>query len=163
MKKLTLLFLVVLLSMMGTDALAHDIAVANADGVTIYYVWTNNQTELSVSYRGNKYNSYDNEYSGNVAIPESITYGGATYSVTSIGSEAFQNCSSLTSVTIPNSVTSIGDNAFCLCSSLTSISIPNSVTSIGERAFYNCSSLTSIIIPNSVTSIGNYAFSGWMV
>ena len=81
-------------------------------------------------------------------------------SVTSIGSYAFDNCSSLTSITIPNNVTSIGSYAFYNCRSLTSITIPNNVTSIGSSAFYNCRSLTSITIPNSVTSIGNGAFSG---
>ena len=77
----------------------------------------------------------------------------------SIGDYAFYDCSSLTSITIPNSVTSIGKRAFYDCSSLTSITIPNSVTSIGDYAFYDCSSLTSITIGNSVTSIGSYAFS----
>ena len=75
-----------------------------------------------------------------------------------IADYAFEYCSSLTSITIPNSVTSIGSSAFSSCTSLTSITIPSSVTSIGDRAFYSCSSLTSIIIPNSVTSIGNGAF-----
>ena len=81
-------------------------------------------------------------------------------SVTSIGDYAFFNCSGLTSVTIPNSVTSIGKSAFSNCSSLTSVTIPNSVTSIGDNAFRNCSGLTSVSIPNSVTSIENGAFSG---
>ena len=78
--------------------------------------------------------------------------------VTSIGDWAFEYCSSLTSITIPDSVTSIGEGAFCGCDSLTSITIPDSVTSIGDWAFYDCSSLTSITIPESVTSIGNWAF-----
>jgi hypothetical protein len=78
--------------------------------------------------------------------------------VTSIGNYAFQNCSGLTSVTIPNSVTSIGDVAFYNCSGLTSVTIPNSVTSIGSSAFSGCSGLTSVTIPNSVTSIGSQAF-----
>ena len=73
---------------------------------------------------------------------------------------AFDYCSSLTSITIPNSVTSIGGLAFWDCESLTSIIIPNSVTSIGYAAFYGCSSLTSVTIPNSVTSIGGLAFKG---
>ena len=80
-------------------------------------------------------------------------------SVTIIGAYAFAECGSLTSIEIPDSVTSIGYEAFRNCSSLTSINIPNSVTSIGSGAFYCCSSLTSITIPDSVTSIGNYAFS----
>ena len=93
-----------------------------------------------------------------INIPSSVTYQGTTYSVTSIGEYAFYDCSSLTSVTIPNSVTSIGDDAFWECSSLTSVTIGNSVTSIGAYAFYYCVNLTSVTIPNSVTSIGACAF-----
>ena len=71
---------------------------------------------------------------------------------------AFSNCTSLTSINIPDSVTSIGDYAFCLCTSLTSATIGNSVTSIGDYAFRDCTSLTSATIGDSVTSIGDYAF-----
>ena len=70
----------------------------------------------------------------------------------------FANCSSLTSITIPDTVTYIGDGAFANCSSLTSITIPDTVTNIGDRAFENCSSLTSITIPDSVKYIGGNAF-----
>ena len=78
---------------------------------------------------------------------------------TTIGNNAFQYCTSLTSVTIPNSVKSIGNNAFQGCD-MTSVTIGNSVTNIGVRAFATCTSLTSVTIPNSVTSIGGYAFGG---
>ena len=80
-------------------------------------------------------------------------------SVTTVGSYAFDSCTSLTRVTIPNSVTTIGDWTFYHCTSLTRVTIPNSVTTIGDEAFYNCTSLTSVTIPNSVTTIGSYAFS----
>ena len=99
------------------------------------------------------------QYTGNIVIPESVTYEDVSYSVTSIGESAFYGCTGLTSVTIPNSVTSIGYSAFGDCRGLTSITIPNSVTSIGNGAFRGCTGLTSVTIPNSVTSIGVSAFS----
>ena len=77
---------------------------------------------------------------------------------TSIPHNAFDECSGLTSVTIPSSVTSIGSYAFNGCSKLTSVTIPEGVTSIGYNAFYECSNLTSITIPSSVTSIGGSTF-----
>jgi len=80
--------------------------------------------------------------------------------VTSIGSGAFDSCSSLTNVTIPNSVTSIGDGTFESCYSLVNVIIPNGVVSIGNWSFTNCISLASMTIPNSVMSIGKDAFSG---
>ena len=80
--------------------------------------------------------------------------------ITSIGSRVFENCTSLTSITIPNSVTRIDSRAFSDCTSLTSITIPDSVTRIGEFTFSGCESLKSITIPDSVTRIGEFTFSG---
>ena len=100
----------------------------------------------------------DNEYSGDVTIPETITVDNVVYNVTSIGGNAFWGCTGLTSITIPSSVTSIEYGAFYGCAGLTSITIPSSVTSIGAFAFYKCTSLTSITIPKSVTSIEGGAF-----
>ncbi|UKK52014.1 leucine-rich repeat domain-containing protein [Prevotella sp. E13-17] len=139
-------------------ASAHDIEVKNADGVTIYYNYINNDTELGVTFRGDSSYSYSDEYQGNVAIPEEVTYMNRTRKVTNIGDYAFYKCDGLTSITIPNSVTNIGYGAFMYCSGLTSVTIPNSVTSIGGGVFSGCSGLTSVTIPNSVTSIGEGAF-----
>ena len=121
-------------------------------------------------------------YSGDIVIPETVEYSGVTYSVTSIGGYAFDGCSSLTSVEIPNSVTSIGNEAFNgtawynnqpdgvvyldnyllgykgTMPSNTSIEIKDGTLLIADFAFYGYSSLTSVEIPNSVTSIGSYAF-----
>lgn len=94
---------------------------------------------------------YSEDFAGDVAIPKTIAYAGdsggtKTYPVTMIGYRAFQNCSGLTSIVIPNSVTDIGVNAFNNCKSLTSVEMPNSVTGIGGDAFSGCSNLNAVCI-----------------
>ncbi|MDA7624723.1 leucine-rich repeat domain-containing protein [bacterium] len=100
--------------------------------------------------------SCDKNASGELVIPS--TYEGKK--ITSIGSAAFAQCTSLTSVKIPEGVSNIGRWAFSSCSSLTSVEIPDTVLNIGDSAFAGCSSLASVTIPKSVTSIGKNAFMG---
>jgi len=104
--KKAVLFVVVLF--MSTTIRAYDIEVKNSDGVTIYYNYINNATELEVA----SYPTYLLKYSGSVVIPEEVTYGDETLKVTRIGVGAFDQCTNLVSVTISNGVTSIGDHAF---------------------------------------------------
>ena len=156
-QKLTFL-LTLLLSMICIKSYAHDIEVKNADGVTIYYNWINDSTELEVTYLGNHY--YTRGYQGNIVIPETVNYNGKTYPVKSIGLRAFHDCTGLSSVTIPNSVTSIDYAAFANCFNLVHVNFPNSLESIGEYAFGYCTSLTSIVIPNRVNTIESFACYG---
>jgi len=132
----------------GTIAIEYD---AEIDGV--FYNFDTNTMEAIVTSGDTK-----NKYTGSVMIPETVTYNDITFSVTSIGHQAFNVCSGLTEVSIGNSVTEIGEDAFYKCSSLTSVTIGNSVTKIGFAAFYKCSNLASITIGNSVKEIGESAF-----
>ena len=102
-----LLLLVILLGF--HSAWAHDVEV---DGI-FYNLDVDNKT-ATVTFMGD-YFSQHNEYAGNVVIPETVTYEGILYSVTSLGEDCFRNCSGLTSITIPNSVTSIENYCFYGC------------------------------------------------
>ena len=103
----------------------------------------------------------DGKYSGDIIIPEKVKGNdGVEYVVTSLGASCFEDCSGLTSITIPSSVTSLNDYCFKGCSGLTSITIPSSVTSIGDDCFRGCYGLSSITIPSSVTSLGDGCFHG---
>ena len=148
MKRLLLILKVLILLLMVPSSLyAYDFESGG-----IYY---NNLGENNVSVT-----SGDTKYQGSIVIPGQVIYNGKTYSVTSIGKDSFKECSSLTSISIPNSVTNIGKEAFYYCTGLSTVTIPNSVTSIDDGAFYNCQKFTHITIPNSVTHIGYYVFSG---
>lgn len=96
---------------------------------------------------------------GDLVIPEEVTYEGKKLKVTTIGSEAFCDCNSLTSITIPNNITTIEERAFECCEGLRSVTIPNNVATIEGQAFSDCSGVTSIIIGSGVTSINSTAFS----
>ena len=134
-------------------ATEESLTIPKAKDNEIWYTTSNHQklTPNKTDAFGVAYNDANNVYELGVGH---IQFDG---NVTSIGSEAFHNCSDLTSITIPNSVTSIGYEAFMFCTNLTSITIPSSVTSIGEEAIDACHSITSIDIPSGVTSIGKFA------
>ena len=152
-KKLLSIILLLLAGLQFAQAQTYDFSAVAPSGQTLFYT-IDTVTNTTVSVVG-----FDNtQPMGNLTIPSTVTYGGNTYSVSSIGIMAFYGCKGLTSVTIPNSVTSIGRAAFQACEDLTSVTMPNSITSIEPSTFSHCSSLTSVTIPNSVTSIGLGAF-----
>ena len=133
MKKQVLFFLLMLMPLMAS-------ASTKINGIYYNLNSTDKVAEVTSVPSGTA------KYSGSITIPNTVSYGGETYSVTSIRYEAFYGCSGLTSVTIPNGVTSIGSSAFYNCSGLTSITIPSSVTVIGVEAFRGCSDLKSVNI-----------------
>ena len=155
--------LLILLIFSSFYALAYDCKV---DG--IYYDLNNDDKTASVTYMGLYTSDNKDAYVGNIIIPESITYSGTTYSVTSIGDNAFWGCSGPTSVTIPNSISYIGEAAFGGCSGLTSVTVDKNNGTYDSRD--NCNAIIetstnklivgckNTTIPNSVTSIGDWAF-----
>lgn len=182
-------FIFIVTCFVAQNLSAYDFSAVNEEGVMIYYNY-DNQTDGSfcVTYYSSTYNrwtnsySYSSPYKGDVKIPSFVERNGIIYTVTGIDKHAFDSCSKLITVDIPNTVTFIDEYAFRGCSGLTSIDIPNRVTSIGNSAFMGCTKLTSVkfgdnvntigdnafsscveltslLLPNSVTSIGSYSFS----
>lgn len=135
----------ILMLLLPTAASGYDFAV---DG--IYYNITDGLATVTN-------NGSTGCYSGDVVIPQEVTYQGLTYPVTAIGRSAFM-LSSLTHITLPNTITSIGDNAFAKCSNLADIDLPSSLKDIGSYAFTMCDRFISVTIPDSVTTIADYAF-----
>lgn len=129
--------------------------VASAQNkVEIDGIWYN----LTAENKTAEVASSPTKYSGDLVIPEAVVFQGKSYSVTSIGNNAFASCNMLGSIIIPEGVKSIGNNAFSSCHLLSSIIIPEGVKSIGSNAFYNCKFIESIVLPNSLETIDFSAF-----
>ena len=163
MRKRLLSFVLAVLmiaSLLPATALAADIVdsgTCGAEGDGSNLTWTlDSEGVLTISGSGDMRDyDYSSPWYENGNQIQSVFMANG---VTSIGNFAFNECTSLTSMTIPDSVTSIGNGAFKGCTSLTSVTIPGSVTRIGVGAFASCTSLTSVTIPDSVTRIGKQAF-----
>ena len=156
-KKLSLLFLICILSALSINATVYS-GSCGANGDNVKYSLDTSTGLLSITGTGAMTN-----YSSSSSVP---WYSNRSYiksvdianGVTSIGDFAYQYCYGLTFINIPQSVTSIGERALANCSSLTSVTIPPNVTSIRREVFDGCSGLKSVVIPNGVTYVSGYAF-----
>ena len=115
---------------------------------------TVNDTEVQVIYNDSV------PYAGVINIPDSVNFYSAKLAVSGIYSEAFLNCTELTSVSIPETVKSLNYNAFKGCTGLTSVIIPNSVSWIDGAVFEDCTGLETVVLPNSIISIVSGVFKG---
>ena len=162
MKKL---ILIIALLISANALFAYSFSAVCESGQTLFYTITGGGKVKIVREYENS-DSYNIFPTGNIVIPESVTYNGTTYSVAKIDNYAFNYCNGLTgTLNIPNSVTSIGKYAFSGCCGLTSVIIPNSVTSIGEHAFRDCVGLEEMTIPfvgASATSTGLSGLFGYI-
>jgi len=142
------------------------------------------QTKAGIPAQGGTASSNGNNVTGDIVIPDKVSYGSTDYTVVAIGDCSFYNNEKATSFTLPNTVTSIGvsafhscvnvksftfngteklatigDYAFCHCSAITSFEVPGTVTSIGAHAFQSCEQLQSATLPpQSLTKINDYTF-----
>lgn len=97
---------------------------------------------------------------GDITIPRSVNNNGKTYVVERISDHAFDNCTKLISISLPNSINYIGKSAFESCTNLIKVDLPTSLRYISPRSFWGCEKLAQINIPSNVTSIGGLAFCG---
>jgi hypothetical protein len=162
MKKYIFLSVTSILMMLSTQKAnaQEDFSAVNDDGKTIYYYISSSTPPLTAEVTYGMLNDKPILYTDTIAIPDNVANGEDTYTVTSIGMNAFADCKGLTAVDIPATVTTIRTSAFNTCEGLTSLTIPDGVITIGGSAFFNCKNLTSVSIGNSVTTIGENAFNG---
>lgn len=158
---LKLIAVLVLLSIAPTRlCFAYDFSAVAPTGQTLYYNVSNGMAQVTnEGYFG--YNIYYSTYpTGNLIIPDTVSYNGIAYPVKTIEILAFSGCTGLTSVSIPNTVYYIGGNAFEGCTGLTSITIPELANYVCAGAFYGCSGLTSVVFQNSMLTIAQGLFAG---
>lgn len=134
-------------------AIGHDFEV---DG--IYYNYNDDGISVIVTAKDVNYSWL--VYKDVVSVPEQVTYGGMTYTVTGVDDKAFYSCQSLKGVELPSSITVIGVNAFASCPKLQSVNLPSALTAIGDSAFLNDRSLSVVALGPNVTFIGRNAYTG---
>jgi hypothetical protein len=167
------LILSILCLCLAISTFAYDFAVANSDRITIYYKIESNKT-VAVTYESYPQQSSDN-YSGDLVIPSTVTYQGITYTVTGINNGAFQGCTNLTSIYIPETISDVSWSAiiddygfsfralraFYVSEQNEYFTAVDGVLFSKDKteliAFPNLKS-SSYTIPAGVKSIGNYAF-----
>lgn len=130
----------------GDDALTggYIFTQANAEGIAITYVVVDID-ELTVQVGDDKNTAVANDITGEIIIPATVTAGGQTYKVTTIGSNAFNGCTGITGVSLPEGLNTIASNAFSGCTGLTEFTLPATLTSLGPNAFSDCSNLTKVL------------------
>lgn len=153
-KKIFVLF-TILLSMVGTKASAYDFAAKNDDGVIIYYNFIKVGTELEIT-------SGEENYKGDLKIPQYVTYEGVERAVTVVGKKAFYGNPELISIYLPEGITEIGHSAFGSCDSLISIRIPSTLTRIETYILDSQKTIVNFII-DDIAAWCNVERSGkWM-
>ena len=158
---ITALFATLIMTANVYGQYAYSFSADAPSGQTLYYKITDSAQVAVVNPRTS--NSDSNYVAGNLVIPETVSYCGTTYTVTSLSTHdfmmgTFYNCKTLTSVYVPNSVKTMGQYVFGYCSSLVSVHLPDSITSIPNMAFQGCTSLPSITIGRCVRNIFSDAF-----
>lgn len=153
---ISLLAIILIVSAIPQSAKAYDFSAVSPSGHVLYYnITTSNWVE--VAPQNSQTPRYSN-LSGDLIIPEKVSYNGQEYEVTAVGERALLGCDKVLTISLPESILFIKDYAFWGCSNLTEIIIPSSVTSIGKYSFGRCFSLKKLVIPNDVITIGEKAF-----
>ncbi|MBP5498706.1 MAG: leucine-rich repeat domain-containing protein [Muribaculaceae bacterium] len=149
MKTFLRLTVLVLLANLFQLSFAYDFKVGQ-----LYYNINSDGATVSVTGENARPPAYPYEsLRGDVVIPSTVTYNGVNYTVTEIGSGAFDGAVGVVNVSVPQTVTRIAGYSFRDCTNLKSINIPTAVTTIDGGTFWGCTALTSFTIPNTVTSI----------